>query len=517
MDVFSLFDPDVVLVLVVICFILSLLLRRRVSSLGPLPPGPVPLPVIGNALQLPTKDPQLKYRQWYERYGDIVHLTAAGQHIVILNSAQAAFDLLEKRGKAYSGRPASVMVKMVRLDETWSLLPYGDTLRHFRRLGHYAMSIQAIKKYELVQEEEARCFTRAILSSSECLVHHINRVSSVIMLRLLYGYSPSLELDKINTAAQKLVVESQALISNKSRILDVFPVLRHIPPWFPLISFQRKAEELGRIRDYVFDIPFNMVKRGLETVCAFYLEVQRSNVLFYRMNKGFTRQGAPFAQLFLTKTASSLHAFFMIMATHQDIQAKARAEILSVVGDHRLPNLSDRKSFVYLTAVQNELLRFHSAAPLGLPHLLEEDDTYDGYWIPKGSVVIANIWEMMHDENVYPDPFSFRPERFLGSHEKSRSGFPYFPSAYVFGFGRRSCPGMHFAEASLLIIMATVLATCEITPCRSEDGIEIPIENKFTPTLVLHPVPFQCAIKPYSRDAASLLRHATAEIRGSGH
>jgi len=305
--------------------------------------------------------------------------------------------------------------------------------------------------------------------------------------------------------------------------------LRHIPSWFPFISFQRKAAELGRTRDYVFDTPFNMVKRGLETNKQ-GVHSPGNSLCATLLNEGIngrpqTGGGEEVIKMFLGSTyppgqettSASLYAFFMVMATHQDIQAKARAEILSVVGDHRLPSLSDRNSLVYLTAVLNELLRFHSAAPLGLPHLLEEDDTYDGYWIPKGSVVIANIWEMMHDENVYPDPFSFRPERFLGSHEKLRSGFPYYPSAYVFGFGRRSCPGMHFAEASILIIMATVLATCEIIPCRDQDGIEISIENKFTPTFVLHPVPFQCAIKPYSRNAADLLHHATVEIRGSCH
>ncbi|KAF8585121.1 cytochrome P450 [Ramaria rubella] len=496
------------------------------SSSLPLPPGPKPLPVIGNALQIPTRDPRSTYHKWRKVYGDIVHLTAAGEHIIILNSARAAFDLLEKRGKIYSDRPASVMVKMVGLDKTWVLLPYGDTLRQFRRLGRQSMGMHAIGEYKLVQEEEARFLAKAVIDSPNDLIDHIKRATSITLLRILYGYTPSNELDALNTAAQKLVSDSSILILASARLLDLFPFLRHIPAWFPFVSFQKRAKDLGNIFRYVFNTPFEAVKRNLDTAGEEYHPSSSicATLLYEGTNEQyFGPEGENLIRTFLGSiyppgqetSASTLATFFMLMATHPQVQAKAKAEISSVVGDHRLPASSDRHLLVYLQALLKEILRWHSVVPLGLPHRSMAEDEYNGYRIPKNSIVFPNVWEMMHDPEVYPDPFSFRPERFLDAGGKTQSAPQPSPFTFVFGFGRRSCPGMYFAEASLLITMSTILATCQIEQCCDSTGLEIHIEPEFTPTLVTHLLPYKCSVKPKSQHAMNLLRHALDDARAS--
>jgi cytochrome P450 len=81
------------------------------------------------------------------------------------------------------------------------------------------------------------------------------------------------------------------------------------------------------------------------------------------------------------------------MALHPEVQSKAQAEIDAIVGpENRLPTISDRDRLPYVCAVLKEVLRVGAIAPLGMPHLLREDDVYDGYFMPKGSVVIANFW-----------------------------------------------------------------------------------------------------------------------------
>jgi hypothetical protein len=85
---------------------------KRVTGRGSLsrPPGPKPLPIIGNLLDIPQKKSWLTYRQWHERYGDIVYVEAVGQKVVILGSASAVNDLLEQRSAVYSNRPHTTML-----------------------------------------------------------------------------------------------------------------------------------------------------------------------------------------------------------------------------------------------------------------------------------------------------------------------------------------------------------------------------------------------------------------------
>ncbi|KAI0085385.1 cytochrome P450 [Irpex rosettiformis] len=85
-----------------------------------------------------------------------------------------------------------------------------------------------------------------------------------------------------------------------------------------------------------------------------------------------------------------------------------------VVGTDRLPTWEDRESLEYLECVFREVLRCTSPAPLGIPHATAKEDIYKGYLIPKGSMVIVNIWGMLHNSDIYPDPDKFVPERYEG-------------------------------------------------------------------------------------------------------
>ena len=80
------------------------------------------------------------------------------------------------------------------------------------------------------------------------------------------------------------------------------------------------------------------------------------------------------------------------MVLYPDIQARAQAEIDDVIGNNRLPTMEDRKRLPFLSALVTEALRWHTVGPIGLPHRVMEDDIHDGYLIPKGALIIPNIW-----------------------------------------------------------------------------------------------------------------------------
>jgi hypothetical protein len=91
-------------------FVLVLLTRRNTHNGIPLPPGPRPLPLIGNLLDMPKEKDWETYRAWNELHGDIVYVEALGSKIVVLGSLAVINELLERRGTIYSSRPSAVML-----------------------------------------------------------------------------------------------------------------------------------------------------------------------------------------------------------------------------------------------------------------------------------------------------------------------------------------------------------------------------------------------------------------------
>ena len=87
-------------------------------------------------------------------------------------------------------------------------------------------------------------------------------------------------------------------------------------------------------------------------------------------------------------------SFFVAMMNNPEIQRKAQAEIDRVVGSDRLPTFEDRSHLPFITCIVWECLRWNPVAPFGVPHASVQDDVYEGYWFPKGTTIVPNIWRV---------------------------------------------------------------------------------------------------------------------------
>ncbi|KAF8509219.1 cytochrome P450 [Hysterangium stoloniferum] len=153
---------------------------------------------------------------------------------------------------------------------------------------------------------------------------------------------------------------------------------------------------------------------------------------------------------------SPLMYCILALVLNLDIQRRAHTELDTVLGspqgsDFRLPSFDDRPHLPYIDAL----------------------DEYRGYRIPKGGIVIANAWAMLHDETVYSDPLTFRPDRLLANVDKTPETDP--ATRGVFGFGRRVCPGQEVAYALLWIEIASLLAVFDFAPAQDIEGKDIDI------------------------------------------
>ncbi|KAF4581329.1 hypothetical protein EYR40_002917 [Pleurotus pulmonarius] len=125
----------------------------------------------------------------------------------------------------------------------------------------------------------------------------------------------------------------------------------------------------------------------------------------------------------------------------------------------------------------------------------DTDDIYRDYYIPKGSIVFANIWGMSHDPCVYPNPEAFQPERFLNPDGTLNDN----DKPLAFGFGRRVCVGNAFAREIIWIAIAAMLSVFQFDKAKTPEGEDIEVDGGFSDSLVIHPSEFKCSIKPRSQ------------------
>ncbi|OJA14795.1 hypothetical protein AZE42_09716, partial [Rhizopogon vesiculosus] len=183
-------------------------------------------------------------------------------------------------------------------------------------------------------------------------------------------------------------------------------------------------------------------------------------------------------------------------------------------GDHALGTYSSARSDTWIL-LSFLLILINS----GLAHRAMKEDVYEGYRIPKGVTVVANIFSIARDEEMYPEPLEFKPERFLGSSPQVD------PHKFVFGFGRRVCPGeyyihpgryrieclrfisgVYFAEASLYLNLSCILAAFTISKPLNERGEEITPPAEFESIGALsQPKPFKCRFIPRNKDLLATL------------
>jgi cytochrome P450 len=180
-------------------------------------------------------------------------------------------------------------------------------------------------------------------------------------------------------------------------------------------------------------------------------------------------------------TSTTLSWWTLAMIAFPEVQRRAHAELDTVIGRDRPPTFADAPRLPYLSAVIKETLRWRPPLPLGVPHAADEDDWYEGMFIPKGTICIPNTWHCNHDRTVFgEDADEFRPERHLDEQRQPLSGSVETNQAghTSFGFGRRICVGKDMAADTLFISIARMLWAAIFERARDENGKEVPLDTE---------------------------------------
>ncbi|KLO06513.1 CyP450 monooxygenase [Schizopora paradoxa] len=477
-----------------------------------LPPGPPRMALIGNVLDMPKSHLWEKAAEWRKEYGDIIYLENFGSPLVILNSYEATIDLLEKRSIKYSSRSTPPMVDELQ-DWTWLTVftPYGNRWKGYRGPIQKAFNTPEVIEYKDIQRRSSRLLLADLLRDPG--KHNLYVKSSTVRTIMLAAYGH--EVVEANDSYVSLVEEGTIFAGSAAVpgqfLVDIFPWLKYVPTWFPGAGFQKIAQQGRRLSHDMRYIPYENTKNKILSGEAGQSLVSR--LLDQCVARGSNSTPEDDALISAVAgmvyaggtdtTSSVLQTFLLAMTLFPEAQKKGQEEIDRVIGNDRLPDFEDKENLPYIDAIYKECLRWNQPLPLGVPHLLTEDDTYNGYFLPAGTVVAANQWWMMHDPSEFPEPEIFRPERFLPA---PGNKLPLDPSKVAFGFGRRVCAGKLMADSSVYITIASILATFDISVPVDEAGNPQPPSAEYnTSSVVNHPMPFDCIVRSRSEKAAALI------------
>ncbi|KHN94886.1 Cytochrome P450 [Metarhizium album ARSEF 1941] len=452
-----------------------------------MPPGPRPLPLMGNIHQIPRSYPWRGYADMFKRYGPLVTMQFGPQKAVMIGSVEVARDLLDKRNSIYSSRPRVPMIQeCISRNFRILFLPYGCQWRTYHKLHASVLNVRVSDAYRPLHDLESR---QLLLDLSEAdagerFAFHFFRYSASLIYSLAYGIRlPKGDEPEVKVAYQVMEELSQVLLQTWA--VDILPWINVLPrvlaPWKRIADRMHDFESsfLGGLAASAQQKPgWNWSK----------------NMLTMKESKNMSRTELGYILGVLYEagsdtTAIALSVFVMAMILYPGVARKAQRELDQVVGPDRMPTFDDLDRLPYIHAIVKETLRWRPVIPGGIPHAVTEDDEYKGYHIPKGSMIIPNLWAMAMDERLFKQAERFIPERWI-----ENPALPLFP----FGFGRRVCPGQHVGKNSLLINTARMLWAYDFEHAYEvRDGVKVqcPVDAMaFTNAFNSQPLPFKAAI-----------------------
>jgi hypothetical protein len=226
-------------------------------------------------------------------------------------------------------------------------------------------------------------------------------------------------------------------------------------------------------------------------------------------------------------TSSALNSCIKYLAANPSVQARAAAELSAVIPSSRSPTFTDEPSLPYISAIVKEILRIRPVTNIGTPHYTTAPVTYKDYFIPANTVVSICQYAVHFDPSIYPDPFSFKPERFLPYPLKAGAAANQpdpevraKSSGFSFGAGRRICPGLHLAESSLFITVAKLMWAFEILPPLDGEGREEAVDvgdEAYEDGVNTLPKPFRVRFVPRSEERERVVREEWERARVEGY
>ncbi|XP_004580216.2 cytochrome P450 2E1 isoform X1 [Ochotona princeps] len=432
---------------------------KQIYSSWNLPPGPFPLPIIGNLLQLDLKDIPKSLGRLAERYGPVFTVYLGSRRVVVLHGYKAVKEVLLNHKNEFSGRgdiPAFTEHKDMGI-----IFNNGPTWKDTRRfslttLRDYGMGKQ--RNEDRIQKEAGFLVQELRKTQGQPFdpTYIVGCAPFNVISDILFNHRFDYQ-DKQALRLMSLFNENFYLLSTPwIQVYNNFSKYVHYLPG----SHRKLLRNVSEIRQYTL-ARVKEHQKSLDPSCprdfldCLLMEMEKdkhsTEPLYTTENISVTAADLFFAGTETTNT--TLRYGLLILLKHPEVEEKLHEEIDRVVGSNRLPSIKDRLQMPYTDAVVHEIQRFIDLVPSNLPHQANQDTTFRGYVIPKGTVLIPTLDSLLYDKEEFPDPDKFKPEHFLNEEGK----FKYSDYFKPFSAGKRVCVGEGLARMELFLLLSAIL------------------------------------------------------------
>ncbi|XP_025087471.1 cytochrome P450 1A1-like [Pomacea canaliculata] len=453
-------------------FAVTLAAVKLITSLNKkqynLPPGPRNVPLLGY-LPFLGKAPALTFGSLRDIYGDVFSINMGSFPTIVLNGMDAIREALVTRGDDFSARPAFTSAKLLNEGRNFGFAAFGPIWKAHRKVVRHVMYAFTNARNNPIEDIVV---TEVDTIVDEFVAHGnkpfyprvtITLAASSMIYQLCYGRHRNIREDP---DFENTLINAQEFgkFNGPGNLVNVMPWLRHIMPW--------RVSKFLEIIDSGIKRRTKKVEEHEKTFDENHLR-DITDGLLHAANHLSKEEKA--VGLDSTRVIESLDTIFgagggtvssfldwsvLLMAAFPEVQEKVFKEIENVVGLTRYPSLTDRSSLPMVEAVIYEVFRFGSLVPLALPHATICDTTVQGYDVPEGTVVLINLYSVLHDKETWVDPEKFRPERFLldnGQLDKVKA-----EQVIVFSLGRRRCVGEFLARMEVFLAFTTLIQRCRL-------------------------------------------------------
>ncbi|KAM4694836.1 cytochrome P450 2K1-like [Discoglossus pictus] len=493
-------DMDVIYTVLTLILALSILyiynaLSASNNSSKNFPPGPKPLPVIGNLHIMNLKKPYLTLMELSKTYGSVFSIQLGMKKMVVLTGYETVKNALVNHTEDF-GERAKVPI-FEKIDQGMGLiLSHGDNWKAMRRftittLRDFGMGKRTIEENiieecdELVKHFES--FKGKAFDNSMILNAAVANIIIAVALGYRMDYNDPTLLRLLSLTNENIRLIGSPMVS----LYNIFPGL-----WFLPGGHKTVLNNIEEIHDFIRttfinclkDLDANDQRSFIDAFLARQKE-EEGNSNSYFHNKNLTSLVRNLFSAGMETTTTTIRWGLLYMIKYPDIQEKVQEEIARVVGSAQ-PNYDHRVQMPFTYAVIHEIQRFANILPMNLPHETTKDVTFKGYFIPKGTYIIPLLASVLYDKTQFNQPDIFNPQHFLDSDGNFMKKDAFMP----FSSGRRACAGENLARMELFLFFTTLLQ--KFTFQKAPGVIDIDI----TPAvgLVTPPLPYKiCAISRY--------------------
>ncbi|MCL7029073.1 hypothetical protein MKW94_010416 [Papaver nudicaule] len=464
--------------IVFLVFFRSILFKSR------LPPGPQGFPLIGNVLDLGFK-PHEKLSLLKLRYGPLIWLRLGSINTVVISSARAASEMFKHHDTSFCDR--HVISTLMHDDSlhkgSIGLSDYGPYWKMIRRLC--ATELFCKRRLENGMAMRRLCVDQLIGWISDEAKSNPGTAIEITRFAFAanFNLTGNLVLSKEDLADPKSAVVNNFFnltseimeIIAKPNISDYFPFLS----WLDLQGLRKKTIKLSKM---LAAITNGFVEERLQMRMSNCYHPANNCPDFLDVLIQFEGNGKDEpAKLSVKQIQTLMVEFFMAaneaisitvewalseLLRNPEMMITLKSEITEVVGRGEKFVEEHIQQLPYLNAIIKETLRIHPPGAFTIPRKVRNDMEVMGYSIPKGTMVLVNIWGIGRDPDHWDDPNTFRPERFMGTEIDYRGRhFEYIP----FGAGRRICPGLPLAQQMVQLMLGSLLQAFE---WKLEEGLD---------------------------------------------